>query len=243
MTKDWFASWFDSPYYHLLYKNRDDQEAEKFILALVKQLNIPKKAKVLDLACGKGRHAKTLHKAGLDVLGVDLSPNSISFASEFATDGLQFAVHDMREVIPNQTFHSIFNLFTSFGYFDGNSDNLKMLESIHKMLEKEGLLVIDFMNASKVVENLVEEEVKIVEDVRFSISRKYDGSHISKTISFDTETGTQSHTEKVQAITFHDFECLLSLSKFEILRTFGDFDLNIFNEETADRLIIIARKK
>ena len=242
MTKDWFASWFDSPYYHLLYKNRDDIEAEKFILALVERLELSNKAKVLDLACGKGRHAKTLHKAGLDVLGVDLSPNSIKSASQHADDGLKFAVHDMRDIIPNKKFSAIFNLFTSFGYFDDNSENLKMLESIHEMLDNKGLLVIDFMNAKHVIENLVEEEVKLVEGVQFDISRKYDGNHIFKTISFETENTRQSHTERVQAIKFSDFESLLALSKFEILRTFGDFELNSFNEEDSNRLIIIARK-
>lgn len=243
MTKDWFASWFDSPYYHLLYKNRDEEEAEKFILSLVKHLELEANAKVLDLACGKGRHAKTLHKAGLNVLGVDLSPNSIASASKHTTNGLKFAVHDMRETIPNQKFKTVFNLFTSFGYFDDNSENLRMLESIHNMLEENGLLVIDFMNASKVIENLVEEEVKIVEQVHFNISRKYDGNHIFKTISFDAEGINQKHTERVQAIKFNDFESLLSLSKFEILRTFGDFDLNSFNEKSSNHLIIVARKK
>jgi len=243
MTKDWFASWFDSPYYHLLYKNRDEEEAEKFILSLVKHLELEANAKVLDLACGKGRHAKTLHKAGLNVLGVDLSPNSIASASKHTTNGLKFAVHDMRETIPNQKFKTVFNLFTSFGYFDDNSENLRMLESIHNMLEENGLLVIDFMNASKVIENLVEEEVKIVEQVHFNISRKYDGNHIFKTISFDAEGRNQKHTERVQAIKFNDFESLLSLSKFEILRTFGDFDLNSFNEKSSNHLIIVARKK
>ena len=243
MTKDWFASWFDSPYYHLLYKNRDDDEAEKFILALVEKLELKNKAKVLDLACGKGRHAKTLHKAGLDVLGVDLSPNSIESASQYVNDSLKFAVHDMREIIPSKKFSAIFNLFTSFGYFDDNSENLKMLESIHEMLEENGLLVIDFMNAEHVISNLVEEEIKLVEGVQFDISRKYDGNHIFKTISFDTESNRQSHTERVQAIKFSDFESLLSLSRFEILCTFGDFELNSFNEVDSNRLIIIARKK
>ena len=243
MTKDWFASWFDSPYYHLLYQDRDDNEAENFILALVDHLKLSNSAKVLDLACGKGRHAKTLHKAGLDVLGVDLSRNSIDSASQFTNDGLKFAVHDMREVIPNQKFEAVFNLFTSFGYFDDNSENLKMLESIHEMLEEEGLLVIDFMNAQNVIENLVEKEVKLVEGVQFDISRKYDGNHIFKTISFEAEKTHQNHTERVQAIKFSDFESLLSLSKFEILRTFGDFELNSFDEEHSNRLIIVARKK
>ena len=52
----WFINWFDSPYYHILYKNRDEKEAEFFIENLVQYLNLKKRSKLLDIACGKGRH-------------------------------------------------------------------------------------------------------------------------------------------------------------------------------------------
>jgi len=243
MTKEWFATWFDSPYYHLLYKNRDDKEAKKFIDNLVNHLNLLPQATVLDLACGKGRHAKMLHENGFNVLGVDLSPNSIESASKLKTSGLNFQVHDMREVIENKNFDVVFNLFTSFGYFDDESENLKMLSSIHRMLNNEGILVIDFMNATKVVNNLVASEAKIVEGVEFEIDRRFDGKHIYKNIQFSDGTNTQKHTERVQAIKIEDFKTLLSKSDFKILSTFGDFDLNNFDENSSDRLIVIAQKK
>lgn len=243
MAKEWFSSWFDSPYYHLLYNNRDDNEAERFIGAIVKHLGIAKNEKVLDLACGKGRHSKTLNKLGLDVLGVDLSPNSISFARQYESNKLKFAVHDMRQKIPNIQFRIILNLFTSFGYFDENSENIKMLESVHQMLLKDGILIIDFMNSTKVINGLVEVETKTVKDVEFNITRKFDGNHIFKSISFDSENGREIHTERVQALRYGDFDYLLSLTNFEILSTFGDFELNPFEEKSSDRLIIIARKK
>ena len=242
MKKEWFASWFDSPFYHILYKNRNNDEAQSFISKLVKNIQLTKGDKVMDLACGKGRHARMLHQSGLNVLGVDLSPNSISSAKEHETDELSFDVHDMRNVYPGVKFDAIFNLFTSFGYFDHESDNLKMLASIHTMLEKNGLLIIDFMNASSVIKNLVKEETKTVDDVEFSIKRTYDGKHIFKEISFNNGEIVQQYTERVQAILLNDFKRLLLKSNFKILRTFGDFDLNPFDEAKSDRLIIIAQK-
>jgi len=242
MKKEWFASWFDSPFYHILYKNRNDDEAQRFITNLVQFIDLPSGSKVMDLACGKGRHARMLHQEKLDVLGVDLSPNSISSAKEHETDHLSFDVHDMREVYPNNKFDAIFNLFTSFGYFDDESDNLKMLHSIHTMLNENGLLIIDFMNASKVIANLVEQEVKKVDNVSFSIQRSYDGKHIFKHISFQDIEENQQYIERVQAVLLSDFKRLLLKSNFKILRTFGDFDLNPFEEKNADRLIIIAQK-
>ena len=81
--KEWFATWFETDYYHTLYKYRDKAEAEHFIEHLIEELNAEKGSKVLDLACGKGRHSITLHELGMDVLGADLSSNSIGMAQQF----------------------------------------------------------------------------------------------------------------------------------------------------------------
>src|SRR6478736_3856513 len=86
-NQNWFASWFDTPYYHILYKDRDEEEAEFFMDNLVHYLNLPEEAKILDLACGKGRHAFHLIQLGFDVTGADLSVNSIR--SEEHTSELQ----------------------------------------------------------------------------------------------------------------------------------------------------------
>ena len=242
MEKEWFASWFDSPYYHLLYKDRDDIEAGQFIENLVNHLSLSTNASVLDLACGTGRHSKTLKQFDYNVLGIDLSPNSIEKATKHSEPGLCFKVHDMRNVIPNHSFDAVFNLFTSFGYFEENYDNIKVLSSIHKMLKDNGLLVIDFMNVSKVVSELVKFEVKIVDDIEFTITREFNGKHIIKSIEFTVDGVTQNHIEKVQAFSLSDFQKILKDCQFEITDTFGDFKLNSFDENTSDRLILIAEK-
>lgn len=242
MKNEWFASWFDTKYYHTLYQHRDEKEAKIFIKKLIENLQIPKGKKVLDLACGKGRHSITLNELGYDVLGADLSANSIATASKASKSGLNFIVHDMREPIQNTSFSAVFNLFTSFGYFDKETDNLKVLESIHEMLEEKGLLIVDFMNINYVINKLIPEESKTIDNIEFKISKKYDGKHIFKEIKFD-DKGEQFHyVEKVQALTFEIFEKLLSQTGFMILRTFGDIDLNPFDKINSDRLIIIAQK-
>jgi 2-polyprenyl-3-methyl-5-hydroxy-6-metoxy-1,4-benzoquinol methylase len=240
---NWFASWFDTKYYHILYKNRNNQEAERFIGNLVDFMKLPQGSKVLDLACGKGRHSLTLFTHGYEVLGVDLSEQSIDYAENFNNPHLQFQVHDMREVIESHTFDAVFNLFTSFGYFDSEEDNLKMLQSIHTMLHPNGSLLIDFMNAQKVVDQLVKEETKVVDDITFSIKREYDGKHIFKNIQFDADGEHHNHTERVQALKLEDFKQLLEATNFELLHTFGSFDLESFNPSTSDRLILLAKKR
>lgn len=240
---EWFETWFDTKYYHTLYKNRDNKEAERFIGNLISFLNILQGSKVLDLACGKGRHSLTLYTHGYNVLGVDLSQSSIEQASYFENEHLKFQVHDMRQLIPDKRFKGIFNLFTSFGYFDSVEDNLRVLISIHEMLEDDGILVIDFMNATKVVNTLVAEEVKVVDDITFNITRKFDGNHIFKYIQFNAEGEEKKFMERVQALRLNDFQKLLESVGFAITETFGNFDLEPFNEQHSDRLIIIAKKK
>lgn len=239
--KEWFSTWFDTSYYHVLYKHRNDEEATLFIENLTKLLNLPEEAKVLDLACGKGRHSLMLHKSGLNVLGVDLSKNSIKSAQENTKSGLRFSVQDMREIIPNESFAAIFNLFTSFGYFDSSAENERVIQAVYSMLDEKGMFVIDFMNARKIIENLVLSEEKIIDDIHFSILRKWDKEHIYKFI--DVVDGTESHSfmERVQSLFLADFKKLLN-GKFKILNVFGDYRLNSFDEEESDRLIIIAER-
>src|SRR5687767_7833311 len=168
---DWFESWFDSKYYHILYKNRDETEAQNFLRNLSAFLKMGKDARVLDLACGKGRHAIYLNQLGLNVTGTDLSPNSIRHAQTFANERLHFAVHDMRKPLPGATFDFVLNLFTSFGYFNDLHENLEVPRAAHAMLTDKGILVIDFMNAIRVQQQLVESEQKSCDGVSFKISR------------------------------------------------------------------------
>jgi SAM-dependent methyltransferase len=242
VEKTWFASWFDTDYYHILYKNRNEDEAKLFISNLLNHLKLPKNSYCLDLACGKGRHARFLSENNLNVLGVDLSENSITQAKKLEAENLKFSVQDMRESFCEAKFDAIFNLFTSFGYFDSQEDNLKVLKSIHLMLKEKGVLVIDFMNAHKVVENLVKKEVKTEDDIEFRITRHYDGEHIFKNIVFDVDQKEHEYTELVQALYKEDFEKLLTEAGFRITETFGDFMLNPFEKESSNRLIIIAKK-
>ena len=240
-NKAWFSTWFDTNYYHSLYKNRNESEAELFISNLYKYLNLSNEY-VLDLACGKGRHSVTLNNLGLKVLGVDLSPQSIHSAAHFQNNHLKFQEHDMREVIDNENFDVVFNLFTSFGYFEIEEDNFKVLRSIYEMLHTNGLLVIDFMNVTKTLNSLVKEEIKVEDNIEFKLKREFDGKFINKNISFTDQGQVYNFQESVRGFTFDDFHNMLKETNFKIEKVFGDFQLNTFDVATSDRLIIIARK-
>jgi SAM-dependent methyltransferase len=240
--KNWFDSWFDTKYYHILYKNRNYTEAENFIKNLTADLTIDPNKSILDLACGKGRHSIFLNKLGYTTTGVDLSKESIQHASQFETDTLDFFVHDMRKQIKNKSFDYVFNLFTSIGYFEDELDNLKMLNSIDSYTTKNGVLVIDFMNAHKVVTNLVLDEVKVIDGLTFNINRKLENGFIIKTISFTDNKQDFIFQEKVQALQLEDFENYLKETNFSIYKVVGDYNLGNFDLEKSNRLIIFAKK-
>jgi len=238
--KNWYASWFDSPYYHILYKDRDDEEAQLFMDNITQYLNLPEEAKILDLACGKGRHSVYLNTLGYDVTGADLSEQSIAAASENANNTLHFQVHDMR-IAFDQKFDAIFNLFTSFGYFENDLDNNKTLIAIRDSLSEYGFAVIDFMNVVNVIENLVPDEVKTVDGIDFHIKRYHKNGHIFKEIDFQ-DNGEKFHfTEKVQALTLEDFEAMMEQSGIHLLDIFGDYKLHKFSKKDSERLILIFK--
>ncbi|WP_035648621.1 MULTISPECIES: class I SAM-dependent methyltransferase [unclassified Flavobacterium] len=239
-TENWFSSWFDTPYYHILYKDRNYREAQIFMDNLTHYLNLPEKAKVLDLACGKGRHSIYLNQLGFDVLGADLSENSIAEASKNSNETLHFKVHDMREPF-EEKFDAIFNLFTSFGYFESDDDNLTTLKAIKESLSEYGFAVIDFMNVAQVIETLVPQEVKTVEGIDFHIKRYVEDGHIFKEIDFEDQGRKFHFTEKVKALTLKDFQDLMDEAGIYLLDIFGDYKLKKFHKTESERLIMIFK--
>lgn len=239
-TEKWYSSWFDTPYYHILYKERNYREAQVFMDNLTHYLNLPEKATVLDLACGKGRHSIYLNQLGFTVLGADLSENSIAEANKNANETLHFKVHDMREPF-EEKFDAIFNLFTSFGYFENDDDNLTTLKAIKESLSDYGFAVIDFMNVSQVIETLVPEEIKTMEGIDFHIKRYLKDNHIYKEIDFEDQGQKFHFTEKVKALTLKDFEDLMEEAGIYLLDIFGDYKLKKFHKTESERLIMIFK--
>jgi SAM-dependent methyltransferase len=238
IMSDWYASWFDTPYYHILYKDRGTIEAGSFMERLTNFLQLEQNDSILDLACGKGRHAISLSKKGFDVTGVDLSSSSIEFAKQFESKHLKFRVHDMCEPYPEK-FDAVFNLFTSFGYFENEHDNLRTIKAIKQELKTNGHGVIDFMNSAYVIKNIVPSEVKEIEGIKFKIKRYVAEGYINKEIKFQHKDTKYSFIERVKAITLEDFIEYLQKAGLTLNHCFGDYHLSTFNEETSERLILI----
>jgi len=242
MTKEhskWFQSWFDTSYYHILYKHRDYKEAEVFIKNIVKYLNLDKDDTILDLACGKGRHSIFLNSLGYKVTkGLDLSKNSIEHAKTHESNSLHFDVHDMRDAYKTQ-FEVVLNLFTSFGYFEEEVDNFKVIQTIKSSLKQNGIGVIDYMNSPVVIDNLIAQNSYESEGIKFNLKRSYTDGFITKNIEVNDADQIHHFEEKVRAFSFQDFETMLSNAGLHLLDCFGSYKLEPFNSKTSERLILI----
>ncbi len=241
-AKSWYRSWFNSPYYHLLYRNRDEDEAAAFIDHILKYLHPSNDACFLDLACGKGRHSVYINKKGYRVTGVDLSEQNIASAKAFENENLEFAIHDMRKPFRENGFDYVLNLFTSFGYFFTLAENTEVLRASHKNLKPKGKILIDFLNINEVSRTLVAEQVLEIDGVKFKINREIENGLITKNIQVLEGGEIHTYHEQVQAFTKQDLTGMLITAKFEILDIFGNYNLDQFDPESSPRLIIVARK-
>ena len=239
-TKDWFTDWFNTPYYHILYKDRNDVEAQQFIINITQFLPLSDNALLLDLPCGKGRHSVFLNSLGYKVIGADLSENSIQFAKKFENPTLKFIIQDMREPF-DLKYDAVFNLFTSFGYFEEDSEDILVLKNIKNCLKENGFFVFDFLNTSFVKNTLVKKEIKIVDGISFYIKREIVDGFILKHISFFADGENHHYTERVKYLDLQKMNSFFEKVGLNLKYVFGDYQLNAFDENNSKRLILIAQ--
>jgi len=235
---NWYASWFNTPYYHILYKDRDHREAALFMNTLTNYLKLKENDSILDLACGKGRHSKYLYRQGFNVTGVDLSEESIAYAKQYEKPRLHFEVHDMCLPYPKK-FDAVFNLYTSFGYFEKEEDNLRTIKAIKSELKSNGYGVIDFLNVDLAIKKLVPSEKKEIGGILFDIEKYVEDDYIIKNIRFNDEGDDYYFTERVKALRLEDFQDYFEKAGVTLKAVFGDYKLNKFDENTSERLILI----
>lgn len=148
----------------------------------------------------------------------------------------------MREPLAEDRFDFVVNLFTSFGYFDSLEENEQVLKAIATELKSKGKIVLDFMNVEKVTKGLVPSETREIDGIKFKITRTNDGGFIVKTIELQDGDLHCTFHERVKALTKEDFMGMFRRCGFEILDTFGNYNLDEFDTEKSSRLIFIGRK-
>ncbi|MGO9256626.1 MAG: class I SAM-dependent methyltransferase [Bryobacteraceae bacterium] len=106
----------------------------------------------LDLCCGPGRHAIALAQRGFAVTGVDRTASLLDRAQERAAVAgvaIEWVMEDMRRFRRPAAFDLVCNLFTSFGYFENEADDLQVLRNIHASLKDGGVLVMEMIGKER----------------------------------------------------------------------------------------------
>ncbi len=243
--KAWYKDWFNSSFYHKLYFERDEKEAEAFIKTLIQHLQPAPGSRMLDVACGKGRHSKTLASLGFNVTGIDISADSISFAKQFQNENLEFFVHDMRLPAWGCYFNYAFNFFTSFGYFKTRREHDDAIRTIANSLKPGGQFVIDYLNVHYAEEHLRHNETKQIGETTYDIHRWDDENHFYKKIKVTDPIliNPIEYTEKVAKFSLGDFTEILAFQGLQVQQVFGDYQLNSYDVRKTPRLILIASKR
>lgn len=259
----WFESWFDSPYYHLLYDNRNEEEATSFIGELdlvMRELFLPKESpyKILDLACGKGRHSIALHDLGYHVSAVDLSENSIAEASKNTTEGLLFKIADMRNLDFNSEFDAVLNIFTSFGYFDSDEEHNQVIKGAYRALSEGGIFILDYINpnwinalfnASPLQKQIVEKNNVTFELTKKIVTNHLSQNHIIKTIHISDDNNDiqpMQYEERVRLFSENQLCELFLNNQFHIKSILGLEGKKLVNfsaiKEVSERIIFVCTK-
>lgn len=241
--KQWFQTWFNTQYYEMLYQHRNTAEAAAFIDTLLNFLKPAKHdARILDAACGNGRHSLFLAKKGFQVFGIDISAKKIKEARALEQEDLIFYKHDMRKILGINYFDYIFNFFTSFGYFEKDADDLKTIQAFAAELKTGGVLVIDFMNSEYIKSQFQKFTQFTINDLEFHITKSIVDNFIKKEILIIEGQNKKVFYEYVKLISLNTFEYYFAKCGLKLKHLFGDYSLNQYNTMHSERLILIAEK-
>ena len=241
-TQEWFASWFNSPFYRELYAHRTGEEARAFVLKLIQELNLPVGASVLDVCCGNGRHSEVFNEKNCNVVGIDISEKSLEEAKARNLSNAHFHYADARNFEMHERFDCVVNLFTSFGYFETTEEHIEMLQRIYEHLKDNGVFVFDFFNAEK-VRAAGSEDRKVVKDgAEFHITKEITNNRVIKHIRIQKEAARMDFQESVALYSKEQLVEMFEVIGFKNINTYGDYELGSFDLANSDRCIIICSK-
>ena len=245
---NWYEDLYNRQTYLDIYAVEDTRIAPREVDGLIRLLNLNPGQSVLDVCCGYGRHAVLLAKWGLRVTAIDLSSKQIEEATVRASRegvAVDFLVGDAREMSFQGGFDAVLNLFTSFGLFQDEADNLRLLERMAGALAPGGPLLVDLWNREKLIRDFTP----------LTIEERQDGIRIERSWTFDAWRGRvywqnriafpdgrqESWSQSVRAYTLIELRTYLSEVGLLTEQIFGGFDGSEYTLDSP-RMITTARK-
>ncbi len=252
----WFHGAFKEDYLDV-YLHRDSSEAKTAasFLAGVLELN-PGLHHLLDLCCGGGRHLLPLSVHVRSIIGLDLSEELLQYAVGNKT--IPSPEHRLPVARPelvrgnmlylpfaNDSFDRLVNLFTSFGYFHGETDNQAALSEMARVLRPDGRLVLDHINLKVMLNSLQDNSERELPDGRRILeTRCWDARtrRINKRIELSGQNiENRSWTESVRVYSIEEIDDMINKARMQTIGYYGDYDGSAWNQNSS-RMILIAVK-
>jgi len=237
MTEPWYVSAFDRAYLDL-YRHRSPEQGRAQVAQMLDSGLLPRSGAVLDLCCGAGRHLLPMREAGLGAVGLDLS------AALLRSGGLGgVAVRgDMRRLpFAGGAFDAVANLFSSFGYFESEDDHRRVLGEVARVLKPGGVFVLDHMNPTVTVRELVPRSVDQRDGAELVQERSYDPV-ARRVIKHVTLTGSDGETRKwhesVRMFEPAELDGMLADAGLQVSARYADFDGGAFDEASSARQVV-----
>jgi len=240
----WYREWFNDPDYLMLYQHRDDSEAEEIINLIQDKIHPEPNSKILDLACGSGRHSIQLAKRGYLVTGYDLSETLLNIAKQNAQENnisIDYVQGDMRCPIFDNEFDLVVNLFTSFGYFESDEENGKVIQNIFTALKNGGYVFIDYLNIEFLLQTLEPESISELNGLTVIQKRRIENNRVMKDIIITKKDKETLYNEAVTLYSLKDFINFFDIAGLSLENTFGDYDGSPFCV-SSPRLILTGKK-
>ena len=241
----WYEDWFWSDAYTHVYDHRDEREAERLVDLIEQEVAPPSQDHILDIGCGRGRHARALARRDWQVTGLDLSEDAIAAArTQAAVNGLgertSFQVGDMRTPVCDGCADGVVNLFTSFGYFDTDAENERALDAMTTALRPGGWFFQDFLNAPHVADSLGASEHETPDGHTVHQDRWIENGRVNKKITIRHDGQTDTFEESVRLYTLSDLTAMYARVGLDVVELFGDYDGGRYRPDESPRLLLHA---
>jgi ubiquinone/menaquinone biosynthesis C-methylase UbiE len=243
----WYVSAFNQSYLKR-YQHRSEDAARAEVNFALSKLNLPNGAVILDLCCGAGRHSRALAARGFNVVAIDLSADLLKEAARQPRSSrgtIKYVRADMRRLpIPDHMIDGAISMFTSFGYFPNDEQNIRVLREVSRVLKPGASFLMDYFNITATLKTLVPESEKNIDGIQLLEKRRYDSKNkrLIKTIRAVHGNRTETFRESVRAYSLSELKALFKTAGLTIKTVFGNLSGAPFHASSSPRCVLLATK-